>query len=142
MCLVQRDALGGAAGGAERRLLSAASAPLCAAVSACRGESTAVLAAASEGQPGGIQVQQSSSSELNNQRLLQVHGLFEGETLHGVRRGSLQRDAALGPSMEAIGRHALHAPPYTTTEQYVDTSREVGGGTRLHNQKKRKAGTS
>ena len=73
---------------------------------------------------------------------MQVHGLFEGETLHGVRRGSLQHDAALGASLEAIGRHALHAPPYTTTEQYVDTSREVGGGIRLHNLKKRKAGTT
>ncbi len=80
-----------------------------------------------------------SSSELNKrfQKVLADHGLWDGETLHGVRRGSLQQDATGGASIEAIGRHALHAPPYTTTEQYLDTSREVGGGARLHNFRKR-----
>lgn len=81
-----------------------------------------------------------SSSDLNKrfQKLLQAHGLWEGETLHGLRRGSLQHDAAGGSSLEAVGRHALHAPPYRTTELYLDTSREVGGGRRAHNCRKRK----
>jgi hypothetical protein len=81
-----------------------------------------------------------SSSSLNKrfQKLLSEVGLWEGETLHGVRRGSMQHDAAGGATIEQIGRRALHAPPFSTTALYLDTSRETGGAERLHNFKRLK----
>lgn len=81
-----------------------------------------------------------SSSSLNKsfQERLAEHGLGEGETLHGVRRGTMQHQRAQGASVEEVGRRALHAAPFATTELYLDTSRETGGAERLHNLKRRR----
>ncbi len=73
-----------------------------------------------------------SSSIMNKrmQSLLQKHSLFEGETLHGIRRGSMQQAAAEGKTVEEIGAKALQKTREVTVA-YLDTSRETNGPVRV-----------
>ena len=73
-----------------------------------------------------------------NRRLqfyLQQLGLFNGETLHGIRRGSMQAEVAKGNSEAAVGAKALQVTPAVTT-QYLDTSRETHGPARKKNSRR------
>ncbi len=71
-------------------------------------------------------------SDAINKRLqhhLSRLGLFEGESTHGVRRGTLIHDyQELGKSAVDVGHRLQHAQPGgPQSMQYVDTSRETGG---------------
>lgn len=66
-----------------------------------------------------------------NKRLqehLQRAGLFEGQSTHSLRRGTVQHDHhQLGHSAAAVGSRLQHAQPGgPQTLQYLDTSRETG----------------
>lgn len=71
------------------------------------------------------------SSSLNKryQHLLSSVSLHDGETLHGVRRGTLLADHRNGVSLADIGARALQVTP-AVTRQYLDTSRETYGPVR------------
>ena len=60
------------------------------------------------------------------QLLLKKYQLFEGETLHGIRRGSMQHAVATGQSVEEVGARALQKTRAVTVD-YLDTSRETNG---------------
>ena len=72
-----------------------------------------------------------STDAINKQ--LQVHlrrlGLYQGETTHSLRRGTVIHDYQhLGLSAESAGRRLQHVRPGgPQTMQYLDTSRETGG---------------
>ena len=70
------------------------------------------------------------STDSINKRLqhhLRRLGLFNGESSHGLRRGTIQHDSEGGASAEAVGRRLLHVlPGGPQTLQYLDTSRETG----------------
>ena len=67
-----------------------------------------------------------SSGAMNKrmQFLLKKHNLFEGETLHGIRRGSIQQAVADGKGIDEVGAHALQKTR-EVTRLYLDTSRET-----------------
>ena len=69
-----------------------------------------------------------SSSNLNKrlQCYLQQFGIYENETLHGVRRGGMQTGVAKGATEAEIGAKALQVTP-AVTKIYLDTSRETYG---------------
>lgn len=64
------------------------------------------------------------------QRLLMQAGLYEGETLHGIRRGTMQDAVGQGKSVAEVGAHALQKT-MAVTEMYLDTSRETYGPVKL-----------
>jgi len=70
-----------------------------------------------------------ASSGALNQRFkqhLQRCGLYAGETLHGVRRGTMQAAHQAGASVDTVGATALQVTS-AVTRMYLDTSRETGG---------------
>lgn len=76
-----------------------------------------------------------SSSVMNKrmQKLLDEYGEWKGETLHGIRRGTMQHDAAMGKIVEEIGAKALQVTREVTIA-YLDTSRETYGSKRVKRQ--------
>lgn len=60
------------------------------------------------------------------QSLLRKHGLYEGETLHGIRRGTMQHAVNTGSTPAEVGARALQVTP-SVTQMYLDTSRETYG---------------
>ena len=80
------------------------------------------------------------SSALNSRfkTLLEEVGEYSGETLHGIRRGTMQADFAAGKSVEEIGERALQVTP-AVTKLYLDTSRETQGPVQMKGARKRKA---
>jgi hypothetical protein len=76
--------------------------------------------------------QQALSTDSINKRLqqhLQRLGLHEGESSHGLRRGTGIHDHQVrGLSAVAVGMRLQHVQPGgPQTLQYLDTSRETGG---------------
>lgn len=69
---------------------------------------------------------ESSAMNKRYQALLQEHGLFAGETLHGIRRGTMQHAVATGSTPAEVGARALQVTP-AVTQMYLDTSRETYG---------------
>lgn len=62
------------------------------------------------------------------QKHLKACGLFEGESGHGMRRGTVIHDSMMGKlSLAEIGQRLQHKKPGgPQTQQYLDTSRETG----------------
>ena len=74
------------------------------------------------------------STSAFNRRLqhhLQSLGLFQGESTHGLRRGTVIHDHEQGATATEAGARLQHTQPGgRQTQQYLDTSRETGGPAR------------
>lgn len=70
------------------------------------------------------------------QKLMEKHELRAGETLHGIRRGTMQHARDTGSTPAEVGARALQVTPAVTL-QYLDTSRETNGSQRDKSARKR-----
>jgi len=72
------------------------------------------------------QAMESSAFNKRYQKLLEKQELLEGETLHGIRRGTMQHTRDTGSTQAEVGARALQVTP-AVTQMYLDTSRETYG---------------
>ena len=82
-----------------------------------------------------------SSSAMNKrmQSLLMKYDEYAGETVHGIRRGSMQDEVGKGKSVEEVGAKALQVTRAVTVA-YLDTSRETNGPKRVRGARYRSMG--
>ena len=91
---------------------------------ATRGECSGPLFCSSGAVTGDTRALTTSAMQQRLKRALRAHGLNEGETLHGFRRGRLQHEEAQGMTADALGALASISTP-SVLSRYRDTGRHL-----------------